>query len=812
MGGLGKDFFDLLSALECEEISFFQEPEGGSLLATLQSDILNLTDTSSPGAVRRPVAPEDPSIRIHSCHSPMREMEVLYDQLLDMFSNNPDLEPRDILVMTPDIESYAAYVHAVFDMPRPAHLRIPFTIADRDIRREGPVIETFLKILDLRDSRFGASQVMAILECPAVRHRFGLREPELETIEQWIAQSGIRWGIDAQSKANQGLPPLPENTWRAGLERLLLGYALPGREEMIFQGIVPIDAVEGESAQVLGRFCEFAEQLFAAAGALHQSRSLDQWTTTLSGLLDTFFEASEDGERDLQVLRRMIFSMKEAAETASFPAEVDVDVIRWHLGRSAEREGFGLGFMTGGVTFCALLPMRSVPFQVICLVGMNHEAYPRQARPVGFDLMAKHPRKGDRSRRDDDRYLFLEALLSARETLYISYIGQNIQDNHPVPPSVLVSELLDYVEQGFEVHDRSIRDHLITHHRLQAFSPEYFKEYGALISYSEENLKAARRLVGPKQTPEPFIPKGLPVPDEEWRRVDLEDLCRFWENPSKYLLSKRMGIYLQEGATVLQDGEPFEVTGLEKYLLEQELAERALSGESLRDLLPLYRASSRLPHGTLGTCTFQDLSSGVMAFVKKTLPLMEGDPLEPIESTLSVGDFTLTGKLGDLYAHRMVRHRYARLTPKNRLRAWIAHLFLNATAPPGYPTTTVLLGLEYNHKNEVQWLGLEYPSVTAALEILAQLLADYWEGLQRPLHFFPHSSWEYARWILQAGKDPEHAMSRARGQWMGNDFSRGEREDIYIQQCFRNTDPLDRSFQDLALGIFTPVMEKEKRL
>jgi len=273
MGALGREFFDLLGELECEEFPFFREPEGDSLLAAIQSDILNLKETTSPTEGKRSVAPEDQSIRIHSCHSPIREMEVLYDQLLEMFAKNPGLEPRDILVMAPDIEFYAPYIQAVFDMPRPTHLRIPYSIADRNIRRESPVIDAFLRVLDLRNSRFCASEVMAILESPAVRSRFGLHEPDLRIIEQWISQSGIRWGIDAQSRANQGLPALSENTWRAGLERLLLGYAMPGKGEMMFQGILPFDEVEGEGGLVLGRFCQFAETLFARAEELQQNCS-----------------------------------------------------------------------------------------------------------------------------------------------------------------------------------------------------------------------------------------------------------------------------------------------------------------------------------------------------------------------------------------------------------------------------------------------------------------------------------------------------------------------------------------------------------
>jgi exodeoxyribonuclease V gamma subunit len=233
---------------------------------------------------------------------------------------------------------------------------------------------------------------------------------------------------------------------------------------------------------------EFAEQLFKRAASLGQRRTLDAWQRDLAGLLDDFFEPGEETEREIQLIRRMLDELVKAGAASLFDEEIHLRVVRSTLERSLDQTGFGLGFLTGGVTFCAMLPMRSIPFRVICLLGMDGEAYPRQSKPLGFDYMARYPRRGDRSRRNDDRYLFLEAILSARERLYISYVGQSIQDNSAIPPSVLVSELIDYVEQGFEIPGGPIRDHLLTRHRLQAFSPEYFKNHHKLFTYSEETI------------------------------------------------------------------------------------------------------------------------------------------------------------------------------------------------------------------------------------------------------------------------------------------------------------------------------------
>jgi exodeoxyribonuclease V gamma subunit len=261
---------------------------------------------------------------------------------------------------------------------------------------------------------------------------------------------------------------------------------------------------------------------------------------------------------------------------SGFDQEVGIDVIKSCLRSSLEKEAYGRGFLTGGLTFCAMLPMRAIPFRVICLVGLNDDAYPRQEKSPGFDLMTRDPRAGDRSRRVDDRYLFLEAILSARETLHVSYVGQSIRDNSVIPPSVLVSELTDYIRQGFEVPGKNILDHVVTKHRLQAFSPEYFERGEKLFSYAIENLDAARSAMGDRKDPGPFISGGLPEPGEEWKTVDLNQLCGFYSNPARFLLNHRLKFYLREDAAVLDEIEPFALEGLDKYQFENDLVERSI--------------------------------------------------------------------------------------------------------------------------------------------------------------------------------------------------------------------------------------------
>ncbi len=825
MGRLSRDFFDLLNEFPCEEFPSFEDPGEYSLLSCLQSDILNLRDRPEKPDERKCIAADDTSIQIHSCHSSMREIEVLHDQLLHIFEDDPDIMPKDILVMTPDIEACAPYIQAVFDLPSHDPRRIPFTISDQSVRKESIIIDAFLAILDLHGSRFGASQVLAILESGAVQRKFDLSDRDLDLVRRWVRDTRIRWGIDGQSRGQTGLPAVPQNTWKAGLERLLLGYAMPGDDENIFSGILPYDQIEGGEALVLGRFLEFADRLFAHVTALGQRRTLHEWRQTLTELLECFFTADEDTEREIKAIRKTLNDLDEIHEETVFEGKIDINVIKWYLGRSLERESFGFGFITGGITFCAMLPMRSIPFKIICLVGMNGDAYPRQSNPLGFDLMARHPEPGDRSRRNDDRYLFLEALLSARKRLCISYVGQSIADNSSIPPSVLVSEFLDYIEEGFDTERNghaapktSLRDRIVTPHRLQAFNPAYFKDVPPsdrlnqkLFSYSEENCRAADRLLEARDVPLPFISTGFPHPEEEWKRVNLLDLCRFFSNPAKFLLNGRLGIYLEERPSVLEDREAFAVKGLEKYHMEEEMVKRKLGEGNLKAFLSVVQASGRLPHGTVGECTFERMIQGVENFAEKTEPYVGENPLPPLEVDLHISGFRLAGQIDGIYGRRLAQYRYARLKSRDHLRLWIYHLALNSVMAGDYPLTSMLAGLHPGTR-EPEWTAWEYSPVDESKEILRKLLEIYWTGMIMPLHFFPGSSWIYAQEILKKKRSPEDALQSAHANWQGNGYTPGECEDAYYQLSFRETDPLDSDFQYMAEEVFGPMLAHQAEL
>jgi exodeoxyribonuclease V gamma subunit len=788
LGTLGRNFFSMITGLDCQVYEHFKDPKENTILSKVQSDILHLKDVEEPV-----VSGLDTSIQIHSCHSPMREIEVLYDNLLAMFDKEKDLLPKDIAVMTPDIELYSPYIHAVFDAQTDEALRIPFTIADQNVRKESRVIAGFMSILELKDSRLGVTRVMELLELTGIKERFGLTDSEVEIAERWIKETHIRWGVDAEFRRKLGLPDFSQNTWKAGIERLLLGYAMPGNDRKMFSGILPYDHIEGRDVETLGKLLNFLNRIFSCKESLEHARTLSEWHAFLAEIIEQFFAPDENSEQEVQVLRGILEHLRKQEHLSGYDTPVEIDVVRSCLGHLLEHEHFGTGFISSGVTFCAMLPMRSIPFQVICLLGMNSNAFPRESKPLSFDLMAKKPRVGDRSRRSDDKYIFLEALLSARAKFYISYVGQSIQDNTRIPPSVLVSELIDYLKDGFGISEEEV----VMFHRLQAFSSDYFKAGGRLFSYSRDNF-----IVPPctfeRKDISPLISEELPELGQEWKALDIDTLGGFFGNPAKFLLEKRLGVYLYETAPVTHERENFRLDNLEKYHIGQDLVENRLSGSDLEECLALQKAMGKLPHGNVGEVVFNEMVVDAKTFAEKIKKYIKGIPLDPLDADLHIDGFKLFGRLSAIHEAGQIQIRYAKAKSKYLINTWIFHLILCELDKEICSNKK-----SYLICKDAVW---EFAPVADARDILRYLLQLYWKGLSMPLNFFPESSYEYARRVLLKKQTEQTALTFAQKKWLGSDFARGESQDPYFERCFGHADPLNEDFTKKSAQIFAPLL------
>jgi exodeoxyribonuclease V gamma subunit len=363
-------------------------------------------------------------------------------------------------------------------------------------------------------------------------------------------------------------------------------------------------------------------------------------------------------------------------------------------------------------------------------------------------------------------------------------------------------------EEG--VHPPSHRgstDALVIKHRLQPFSPAYFKGDPKLFTYSEERRKEAECMLKEKTQPPLFITKALPPPEEELKNINITQLCRFFGNPARFLLDKRFGIYLEEQSALLEETEPFELSGLEKYFVEQTLVESRMAGRELAGLFPSLKASGMLPHGVPGESAFRSMSEGVEVFARQMEPYVPGEGLEPLDLDLHLSGFTITGRIPSIFPERMVRYRYATIKARDHLNLWIQHLALNLVRKPGYPRKSMIIGLRSK-----KWYALEYSPVENSQEILDGLLQEYWNGLMKPLHFFPETSFQYAQQVLQRGALPEKALLKAESHWCGSDYNRGECQDLYFQLCFKSRSPLDAEFQRLAEKIFGPLLASRKEI
>ena len=832
-GEMGRDFFNALIEYDAEIYEDFTDPDAEGILGEIQRDIFSLRNQTdrcgmAGDVARPPVLPlgpprplqgpsdlsgaEDNSLKIHSCHTPMREVEVLWDQILAMFEEDPGLKPSGILVMAPDIGTYIPYISAVFDSPA-AHWdapRIPYTIADRTVSVRTPLVRVFFDILSLADSRFEASRILGILEEEAVHKRFALKESDLVLVRRWTEETAIRWGIDDGQRRQLGLPAVKENTWRSGLDRLLLGYAMRGIQGRLFEGLAPSRPIEGDDALVLGRFVEFAEKLFDAAGDFAVPRTLTAWRDVLDAILDDFFFEDRDSENELRLLRSAVRHLNHIQQVSGNGDFIDIRVVRVHLAFGMESQGSDSGYLARGVTFCSLLPMRSIPADVIYLLGMNYSDYPRKEWAGSLNLMSASPRPGDRSKRKEDRYLFLEAILSARRRLHISYIGQNAEDNGVVPPSVVVSELLDYVDGSCEEGPRceGLKDNsdlLVTRHPLHAFSSLYFGQDPKLFSYSRENCDAARCLGSSREEPAAFANERLPAMPSECPAIDMTELEDFFVNPSKFFLEKRLGVILQPEEEPPGDTEPFDLAGLEKYRLEQAILDQVIDGSEGGDIDSLreyFRATGWLPHGTAGNVEVEGLASGIRHF-SRLIRDFRGDAAgDSVSIDLQIGSPRLLGRIENIFPQGFFSYRYGNLGPKDHLRLWIRHLALSAQKCKKFCGRSILMG------REETWI---YGEVDYAKEKLEEMVDIYLKGHNNPTCFFPNSSWEYAR-RRRLGDMPGDALGYARQHWDGNKFLRGECHQPHIRLCFRNREPFGEIFPVLAERILIPLMDAAKRL
>jgi exodeoxyribonuclease V gamma subunit len=659
LGQQGREFQEML--LEFTQFDF--EPESFETIAKpnnleqLQNDILN-------NAVSGVALEKDGSISLHACHSRKREVEVLRNQLLQVLENDPTLELRDIAVMAPDIQLYEPFISAVFT-------DIQHAIADRSLRLDNQALDTFIRFLDLSQSRLGWQSVLDLLERADVFPTFDLSETDLELIKYWIQDTNVRWGQSGKHKRELGLPELNEYTWQAALDRMLMGYAVGHEDEFVYD-VLPYKHIEGSSADALGGLHDFLQLLFQAKAELKQAKSLKSWGAQLYYYADQLLGKSDLKTNliERQQLNELLLKLSGTlAEVHSDPVELQV-IIQWLEGMVAERKSAN-GFLRGQLTFCSMLPMRSIPFKIIVLMGINEGEFPKVDRKPTFDLIALNFRKGDRSRRADDRYEFLEILLSARQQLIITYIGQSQANNEAIAPSVVVTELMDVLRDYYQLSD------LMTRHPLQPFSKHYFDGASDLFSFSEADCETAKALFAPKPEPTLWWQGTIQAETEETIEdvIELSDFFRFFQHPQRYFMRQQLHLRFAGIDAETQEREPFSINELNLYGINQLWVQQLLtdSGMSLKKL----QAQGLWLSGAAGEVEFRQHQLAMQEFVERIRATNIGQPLDDLAIDLKIGSYRLVGTLGNHYQNASLHYRYANLKGKDFIIAWLQHLLIN---------------------------------------------------------------------------------------------------------------------------------------
>lgn len=787
-GRQGRDYIALLEELEDEAAQrgpshghpldiavapAFVPVETANVLGQLQDDIRGLRSLPEIREAARVVAAGDHSLCFHVAHSALREVEILHDRLLACFQDDGTLQPDDVIVMVPDIEMYAPHIEAVFGLHAsddPRH--IPYFLVDRGPREVNTVVDAVERLLALPIARMGVGEVLDLLDVEAVRLRFGLQEADIAVLRDWIQGANVRWGLDRGHREALGLPIAPAladvHTWAFGLRRMLLGYATGDTED--WNGIAPYGDVAGLEAGLVGTLAMILERLVHYSRVFAEPAGPVQWVQRFRQLLADFLAPPDDvADYTIEQLTQALDVWLDECEATGFDEALTLPVAGRHWLSGLDGGGMAQRFTSGAVTFATLMPMRAIPFRHVCLLGMNDGDYPRPRTPAHFDLMEKDYRPGDRSRRDDDRYLFLEALLSARERFHVSWVGRSIVDNSERPPSVLVGQLRDHLDAGWLAADGAagVLAQLTIEHPLQAFSPLYFRDAspGArLFTFGREWRAAAPAdtesgMAGAVAGEDGAVARELdPLQRDE--PLSVHELRVFLEHPVREFFRQRLQVRHDETAAIA-DEETFVADGLEAWQVHDALIRAARK--------PLQAGADPMPacDAELGRM----LSRGELAFGgagllqahrsrELMLPLFAeyqgllaewphalSDPFElRHEHAATPG---LAGWLGglrgndagglaklEMQATQLVKARDRQWRDEKLIGHWLWHLAANGA---GLPLTTVVV----SPAGTARFEPIEAPRASAWLDALLRAWA---EGMRRPL---PIKA-EFARPVLSA--------------------------------------------------------------
>ncbi len=755
------------------------DADASTLLRRMQRDI---REDRAPEPVS--LAPGDRSVQVHACHGRARQVEVVRDAILHLLADDQSLEPRDVIVMCPDIETFAPLIQAAFGAGEEEDGGLRVRLADRAIRQTNPLLGVAARLLDLASERLTASQVLDLADREPVRRRFRLDDDDLGRLEDWIHESGIRWGLDAAQRAAFKLDTLSAGTWRAGLDRVLLGVTMTEDEQRLFGGVLPLDDVESGAIELAGRMAELVARLHGVLDGLAGPQTVAGWAAALAAGVDALAVAGPRDAWQRWELQRLLDEV--VAESGESTVSLALPELRALLGERLQGRPTRANFRTGHLTICTLMPMRSVPHRAVCLLGLDDAVFPRKGPRDGDDLMLDDPHVGDRDARAEDRQLLLDALMAARDRLIVTYTGNDERTNIATPPAVPVGELLDMVERSGVA-----REEVVTRHPLQPFDPRNFVAE-APWSFDHTTLDGARALCGERVVPAPFL--SGPLDDVSEPVVELADLVSFVERPVRTFLRRRLGILAADYTDEVEDALPVELGPLDEYGVGARLLEARLSGIEQRTAILAEIARGTLPPRVLGKPVIDRVSPVVEEIVRQA-----GEAeLASAEVEVQLGERTLRGTVPDVGDGLLRTVLYARIRARHRLSAWVRLLAL--TASRELPFEAVLVGRGEGRSVAVVRVGPV--DVDVARRELASLVEVFDAGMREPLPLYCRTSAAFA-----AGED-------ARTVWESGWNRPGEDADLEHQLVYGRSLSFDEvladpRFAELAVRVWRPLLESE---
>jgi len=772
LASLGRAGRDFLRVLYTDEFADVDEPDLGEAFApappgddTLLHRVQSGVIAGEAAVTDAGMAGDDVSIQVHACHGPLREMQVLHDRLLDLMARHDDLEARGILVLLPDVAAYAPAVHSVFGSAEGARY-LPYSVSNRPRRDLHPVAQTFQRLIELPLSRWTASEVLALAGVPAVMRRFALDDGDLELLHQWVPAAGVRWGLDRESRRDAGGADFAQNTWTFGLDRLLLGLAQRDEGSLV-DGVAPWSDLEGGSGAAVGRLWSLVDRLRYWRDRLNESVDAGAWQDRLNAMTGELFAVDRDDPDETAALDTVheAVNVLEGAAASLGDEALSWEAVRESLLGALAGPSQRQPMITGGVTFAGLEPLRGVPFDVICLVGMDDGVFPRQDGRREFNLVQKHPRTGDPGVRDQDRMTFLQSLLAARRCFYLSYTGRNVSDGEALQPSPVVGEFLDFLHgHCFAGHDRkAFREALLTEQPMHPFSPRYFAtDRERLFTFVADWQAAAMAQRGERAEPAPFLDETeLEVPDAA-EPIELAELQRFFRHPARWFFQERMRLALGETEQRLDDEEPRALGGLEMHALRDRLfAHAQATGAAELDEEPdaLERARGHLPPPPLGGYDH----AAAVADVNALLPLhrqWQSDPDDEadVDIDLALDGARVIGRVHAVGRTEMRRMRPGSLRLQHEIPWWIQYLGVVAAGRAVGLRIAGASGGEAEQKTARITPAQARAQLQAAVDL-------YRRGCARPLLFEPYVGDHYLDRLER--QSPEEALDKTNG-WLSN--------------------------------------------